>query len=82
MLKAPDNPNNNSYNNTKQDHRCDGKIKAKVLLFYSYVTRQFPNPIKFVMEEINQGTNDDNDDPYNQKISARVLIHIVQLQRS
>jgi hypothetical protein len=49
-------PSNNAYDhryqNTKQDHGCNGKIEAEIFFFYTNITGQMTDPMQFIVKEI------------------------------
>ena len=70
-----DDLNNNCQQNTKDDHRGDRKIKPEVFSFYPYVSRQATYPVKFIRKEIKNNANNHNDDPENNYIFAKLVVH-------
>jgi len=46
---------------TKNDHRRNRKIKPEIFFFNPDISGQSADPVKFVVEKINNDTDDDNE---------------------
>ena len=71
--------NNACNEQTKNDHRSDGKVKTEILFFDPDITGQPADPMQLIMKEVNNyscynNEHADRNDPF-----TRFIIHAVKL---
>jgi len=80
MKKALDNIYNKCKEYTCNEHGSYGKIKTAVFIFYTYVSGQSPQPVQFIVKEIDEQAGYYNNDPGNDKPFARCCIHATKIK--
>jgi len=68
-----------SKQDAEDNHRGNGEIKTKILLFESNISGQATNPVEPVMKEINDNTGNHYQDAGNNNPFASFMVHAVNL---
>jgi hypothetical protein len=53
LKKPADNTYNDREQHTKNDHGCNGKIKAEVFFFNPYIAGQMADPVQLIVKKVN-----------------------------
>jgi hypothetical protein len=80
LKKPTNNVDKKSKQQTGQDHSSNRKIKAKMLLFHPDISRQSSDPVKLIVQKVDQDPDDNDHQAKEHDIFSCILIHFCNLQ--
>ena len=82
LQEATNDVYNQCNQQTKNQHGDNWEIKPRIIFFNPDITGQSSDPVKFIVKEIDQDTDQNSDYPQNNDVFTGVLIHGTRLQVS
>jgi hypothetical protein len=79
LKKSFDNIYNECYQQAENDHGGKWKIKTKITFFNSYITGQTADPVQFIMKEINDNSNQDDEYANNNNPFSGIAVHSTKI---
>jgi hypothetical protein len=75
LEKTPDDAYYHGKQNTKNDHGGDGKVKANVLFFNTYIARQPAYPVQLIVKKVNHHAYYNNGNANEDNVFTGIGIH-------
>jgi len=75
LLKSPDDGEYHRQNDAEEDHGRNGEVKPEIFFFNTDIARQPPDPVKLVVEKIDNNAYYYEGNANNYDIFSRLRIH-------